>query len=149
MKLINFTQQGYEKLKFDYEKILKARPFAVLDLKKAREMGDLSENGYYKSAKAKLSSLDYKMRTIKLQLKQAVISNKTPGVIGLGSKVKLKIAKTEITYNIVGDLEADPSLNKISTLSPIGKALIGKKINEETEINTPAGKTKLKILDIS
>src|SRR5258708_14698218 len=62
MNQIRFTKQGYEKLKRDYEELLKSRPAAVDDLKKARDMGDLSENGYYKASKSKLSFIDARLR---------------------------------------------------------------------------------------
>lgn len=150
VKQIRFTKKGYEKLKKEYENLLKERPSAVLDLKKAREMGDLSENGYYKAARAKLSEIDRNLRKILFELKSAVViaeSNKNS--IDIGSTVKLSTGKKEIIYYVVGDLEANPRLFKISLLSPLGKALENKKIGDTIKINTPSGRVSYKILDIS
>ncbi|MFS6706523.1 transcription elongation factor GreA, partial [Staphylococcus aureus] len=75
MKQIRFTKEGYAKLKKDRADLLKSRPEAVQDLKKARDMGDLSENGYYKAARSKLSSIDHNLDRMKVFLKQAYVIN--------------------------------------------------------------------------
>lgn len=149
MKLIRFTAQGYKKLKEEYEGLLKSRPFAVEDLKKARELGDLSENGYYKASRAKLSSIDHRLYRLKISLKQAIILDKPQNSgAAIGNSVILSDGKKEYTYTIVGDLEANPMDGKISLLSPLGKAIEGRKINEEIEFDTPSGKIKYTIKNI-
>ncbi len=148
VKQIRFTKKGYEKLKKEYKALLKERPSAVLDLKKARDMGDLSENGYYKAARAKLSEIDRNLRKLLFELKSAIVIAKfNKNNISIGSTVKLSTGKKEIIYHIVGDLEADPGNFKISLLSPLGKALENKKIGDKIEINTPGRKVYYKILD--
>ena len=151
---IRFTKEGYKKLKEEYSDLLKARPLAVEDLKKAREMGDLSENGYYKESKFKLNFIDSRLRRFTDYLKRADIidgdGQKLPiDTVYIGSTVTLSDGKMEKTYQIVGDLEAQPSEGKLSLLSPVGRAIVGKSLNSEAEIVTPAGKFIYKITKIS
>ena len=146
---IPFTKEGYENLKKEYQKLADSRKPAVEDLKKAREMGDLSENGYYKAARAKLSSIDYNLRRLGYLIKDAiVVETKKKDTIDIGSKVTLEIDNKTVEYNIVGGYESNPKIGKISHLSPLGKALISKKTNEEIEITTPSGKIKYKIVKV-
>lgn len=141
MRKINFTKEGYEKLKEEYKQLQEDRKCAVLDLKRAREMGDLSENGYYKSARFKLSSIDARLRKSSFFLKNAVVrQHKSSDIIEIGCKISLSIDGKIITYSIVGDLEADPGSKKISLLSPLGKSLLNKKVGDFVEIKVPGGK---------
>lgn len=140
MRQIRFTKEGYEALKKEYDELLTLRPAAVEDLQKSRELGDLSENGFYKAARAKLSSLDGRLRRLSFQLRQAVIvENATTGTVEIGSTVSVSDGARDITYHIVGDLEADPDKGKISALSPIGQALVGKKRGDQISIAIPSG----------
>ncbi len=150
MPRIRFTKEGYEQLKKDYEELLKQRPAAVLDLKTAREMGDLSENGYYKASRAKLSFIDGQLRRSSWNLKHALIIEETSGTgVVIGKKVTLTTGEKDVTYHIVGDLEADPSQGKISLLSPLGKAVANKQVGDEVTLETPARKIVYKIRGIS
>jgi transcription elongation factor GreA len=151
---IRFTKEGYEKLKEEYNDLLRQRPLAVIDLKKARELGDLSENGYYKESKLKLNFIDGQLRRFSDYLKRADIvdadGSKLPiDTVYIGSTVTLSDGKKEKTYQIVGDLESHPSEGKLSLLSPVGRAIVGKNLNSEVEIETPAGKYKYRITKIS
>lgn len=150
MKQIRFTKEGYEKLKKEYEELLLQRPIAVADLKKAREMGDLSENGYYKAARSKLSSIDNRLQMLKFQIRTAVIvDSENSGEVGIGSVVTLSDGKKTMTFNIVGDLEADPSKGKLSLLSPIGRAIAKKIAGNEIKIETPKGEIVYKIVSVN
>ncbi len=151
MKQIRFTQSGYKKLQDELAALIKQRPAVVEDLKKAREMGDLSENGYYKASRAKLSWVDGSITRSKYYLKNAVIVEDDGGnnTIDIGSNVVLSDGKKEIHYEIVGDMEANPSEGKLSLLSPIGKALTGKKAGDTVEFSMPAGTITYKILSLS
>ena len=150
MKNIRFTKKGFETLKKTYEDLKNSRPAAVLDLKKAREMGDLSENGYYKAARAKLSEIDRNLRKFLIELKSAdVVESSVSNKVGIGRTVKLSDGKKEIIFQIVGDLEADPKHRKISLLSPLGQALERKKVGDRAEIITQSGKISYKIVKIS
>jgi len=149
MKQIRFTKEGFEDTKLEYETLLKSRPAAVLDLKKARDMGDLSENGYYKAARMKLSSIDHRLFRLKLAIKQAVIiDNPQRTGAGIGKSVSLFDGGKEIVYMIVGDLEANPREGKISLLSPLGRAIEGKQVGEKIEFSSPSGVIKYIIKDI-
>lgn len=150
MRQIQFTKEGFDKLKADYESLLAERPAAVDDLKKARDMGDLSENGYYRAARAKLSSIDGRLRRMSYSIKQAVVVDSVgKDAISIGSTVTLSDGKNETTYQVVGDLEADPVAGKISLLSPIGRAIGGRKVGDEVTISTPSGEISYKIIKIS
>lgn len=151
---IRFTKKGYEKLKEEYNDLLKTRPIAVEDLKKARDLGDLSENGYYKEARSKLSFIDGRLRRFSDYLKRAEIVDSAGtklqiDTVYIGSTVTLSDGNRERTYQIVGDLEANPGEGRLSLLSPIGRAIVGKNINSEVQIETPAGKFNYKITKIS
>ena len=119
----------------------------------ARSYGDLSENSEYKSAMEEQDNLERDIAELEKQLANCkVIKNSTAksDVIGFGSVVKvLEIDfDEEATYTIVGALESDPQANKISNVSPIGKALVGHKKGETVVVHTPNGQYELKILQV-
>ncbi len=126
---IPFTKDGYRKLLEQKAKLLSERPEAVEHLRKSREMGDLSENGYYKASRARLSFLDGQLRRIERLVRFGKIVDHTglPGTISFGNKVTIKSAKHEMTLTIVGGYESDPLHHTISHISPLGKALMGHK----------------------
>ena len=135
-----FTKTGYEKLKKEYEELKAARPAAVEDLRKARELGDLKENGYYKASRQKLNSIDASLNRMSFNLKFGrIIEESDMEGITIGSTVTLSNPDREMTYQIVGDLEANPGERKLSLLSPIGKAVEGKKVGDVIEVKTPSG----------
>jgi transcription elongation factor GreA len=139
--LIPFTKEGYQKLLDDRKKFLSARPEAVEHLRRAREMGDLSENGYYKASRQQLSFLDSRIRRIERLIKLAKIIQPV--------RVKLSDGKIEYDYQIVGEYESDPVKHTISEQSPLGRAIIGKKAGDMVEVHTPAGIKKYTILSVS
>ena len=149
MKQIRFTKEGFEKTKQEYEDLLKQRPAVIEDLQKAREMGDLKENGYYQASRQKLSYIDGRLFRLKMDMKYAVIieNNATNG-ISIGNTVRLTDGEKEKVYTIVGDFEANPSEGKISLLSPLGRAVDGRKIGESISLETPRGKITYKIITI-
>lgn len=138
---IPFTKEGYQKLLEDRAMFLAARPEAVEHLRKSREMGDLSENGYYKASRQQLSFLDSRIRRVERLIKLAKIIEPT--------RVKLSDGKNEYEYEIVGGYESDPIKHTISQQSPLGRAIIGKKVNDVVEVHTPSGTKKYTILSIS
>lgn len=149
-KRILMTQDGFDKLIVEKEKLEKERPAAVLDLKKAREMGDLSENGYYKGARAKLSAIDARIREVTHLIRFAKIAKHIDSdTITLGSKITLQHENGEISYTLVGEPEANPSEKKISHKSPLGRALIDKKIGESVVVAAPTGEKVYTIKSIA
>ncbi|MCX7955843.1 MAG: transcription elongation factor GreA [Patescibacteria group bacterium] len=149
--LNQLTQQGFEKLKKELEELKnQKRPQAVERLAKARSMGDLSENSEYTAAKEELAFVEGRIQEIEEILKNAQVaenpSNDT--IVELGETIVVEKNQEKITFTIVGEYEADPINGKISVNSPIGKGLIGKKVGEIVEIETPSGKNIYKILEI-
>lgn len=150
MKQIRFTKEGYGKLEQEYQELRTQRPGAIEDLKKAREMGDLSENGYYKASRSRLSFIDNRLQLLGLYLKTAVIvDSDNSELVGIGSVVTLSDGKTDRTFNIVGDLEADPTQGKLSLLSPIGRAIAKRNAGSEIKIETPKGEVTYKIVSVN
>jgi len=145
-----FTKTGFEKLQKEYEELKAQRPAVVLDVQKARELGDLKENGYYQASKAKLRSIDSQLMRMAYQLKTAqIVQESATGAIGIGSTVLFSLNGNDKTFQFVGDLEASPSEGKLSLLSPIGRAVEGKKVGDVVEVKTPSGVLKLEIKKIS
>jgi transcription elongation factor GreA len=149
MKQIRFTKEGFAKAKQEYADLQAQRPAVIEDLQKARELGDLKENGYYQASRQKLSYIDGRLFRLKMDMKYAVIVEvTTDGGVSIGSTVTITDGEKEQIYTIVGDFEANPSEGKISLLSPLGKAVDGKKIGEEAILETPRGKIIYKITAI-
>lgn len=150
LKKIVFTKAGYEDLQKKYDTLLEERVTAVEQLKKAREMGDLSENGFYKATKAKLGSIDHQITMTKHFLRYGVISdaNSQEG-IQIGNTIVIKNENQEKQIILVGEQEANPSEGKISFRSPLGKGLINKKLGDLVKIETPRGSITYKIISVN
>jgi len=146
-KKIYLTKEGLEELQREHEELTKVKRPEILErLTAARNMGDLSENAEYTVAKEELSFIDGRIDELEELLKQVeIISNNHSSIIKLGSKVKVKTGKDLEEFTLVGEWEADPKEKKISHESPLGKALIGKKVGEEVQFEAPAGKILYKI----
>ena len=149
MTNIFFTKAGLEKVKKEYKALTEKRKGAVETLKRAREMGDLSENGLYKAAKFELGNIDRALRQLSHYINKGVLAAKPTGTIGIGSEVTLTEEGKKKEFFIVGDIEANPSENKISSNSPLGKALMNGKIGETVGVETPGGKKSYKIISIT
>ncbi|OGK56735.1 hypothetical protein A3J15_02230 [Candidatus Roizmanbacteria bacterium RIFCSPLOWO2_02_FULL_38_10] len=148
---IILTKEGFDKLNQELDLLKNTkRPQAVESLKKAREMGDLSENSAYSAAKEELSFVD--SRIIELEAKMARVEvmteNNHSATIGLGSTVQLSSLDGSSSYTIVNQEEADISKNKLSNKSPLGAALIGKKKNDLVDVVTPVAKDQYRIVNI-
>ena len=149
------TREGLAKLEEELEyKRTVGRKEAAEHLKEARSYGDLSENSEYDEAKDAQAKLEARISEIEEMLKNVKLledAERTEGVVGIGSTVVCvnKALDMEIEYSIVGSAESDPINNKISDESPMGKALLGKKLGDEVTVEAPAGEFKVKILEIS
>ncbi|MBI5448867.1 transcription elongation factor GreA [Candidatus Gottesmanbacteria bacterium] len=147
---IPFTKDGYQKILSEKAKLLSERPEAVEHLRKSREMGDLSENGYYKASRARLSFLDARLRRVDRLIKLGIIVESIrSGSVDIGSHVTITDGIKQMKYSIVGGYESDPSTQTISHLSPLGKALIGKKANDVVAVQTPSGPKSYTILAVN
>jgi transcription elongation factor GreA len=145
-----FTPQGYEDVKRELEELTAKRPAAVEDLSKARALGDLRENGYYKAARQKLNDVDHRLRMLRLFVKYGkVIEATDTDTVGIGNRVTVWNGSTELTYSIVGSNEAKPAERKLSDRSPIGRALMGKKVGDIITVQVPSGELQLTLKQIS
>jgi transcription elongation factor GreA len=147
---IPFTKEGYQKLLEDRAKFLAARPEAVEHLRRSREMGDLSENGYYKASRQQLSFLDSRIRRVERLIRLAkIVESSNSGIIDIGSNVTISDGTKEYSYELVGGYESNPSKQTISHLSPLGRALIGKKLHDVIDVHAPTGIKKYTIQSVS
>lgn len=153
IKQVSVTKSGFEKLKLELEELVNVRrPSVVARLERARGEGDLSENSDYTSAKEELDFLDGRIDELKQVIDNAQVvadEPKSTNKVSLGTTVTVEINGKTYEYKIVGEWEADPLNKKISHDSPLGQALIDKKIGETVEVEAPAGKVNYKIVDIS
>ena len=149
-KEFKLTKDGFAELQSELAE-LKAKLIEVIDaIKTARDQGDLSENAEYHAAKEEQERVDGRISEIEHILANAeVVSRASNNKIGIGNSVTLKGGRKEVTYHIVDSVEADPLEAKISDESPIGKALIGKKLGDKVEIELPAGKTTYEVVSIA
>jgi len=142
-KKIYLTKEGLRELKEEFEQLTNTkRPDVLARVTQARSMGDLSENAEYVAAREELSFIDGRIDELEEILKQAVIidgNSKGAKIVKLGSRVILETKGKKETFMVVGEWEADPKDKKISHESPLGKALIGKKVGEKVEVEAPAG----------
>lgn len=146
LKRIPFTKEGFAKLERKLEHLKADRPGAVKELARARELGDLSENGLYTAAKSRLISIDNNIFRTEMTMKLAdIVENVDSSIISIGSKVTVSQDGMETIYTIVGDTETNPKENKISQHSPIGLALVGKSAGEKIILSAPFGKRELLI----
>lgn len=137
---VPFTKDGFEKIQREQEELLIERVGAIVHLQKSRELGDLKENGYYQASRQKVNAIDARLRRIKFLLKYGVIlSTSGTGIVDIGSTVVLDQDGAKITYQIVGGEESNPSEGKISHKSPLGRAILGKKVGDKVQLDVPAG----------
>lgn len=145
------TKEGYDKLQDELKQLKEdKRPKAVERLQKAREMGDLTESSEYAAAREELSFIDERIQETEGILKKGQVIKRAANkqIIEIGDKVKVQVDGKKEIFTIVGEGEANPKERKVSHTSPIGKALMGKKIGETVEVEVPAGKVVYKILNI-
>lgn len=148
------TRNGYNQLLKEMENLKKVvRPQVIKAIEEARAHGDLSENAEFVAAKEKQSFVEGKIREIEQKLANSEIFdslNLSTDQVGFGSSVTLENhgSGTEVTYQVVGPDESDISSGKISITSPLGKALIGKGIDEEIKVQAPGGIKTYTILRI-
>ena len=149
-KSVVLTKEGLTELKAEYEELIQVkRPAAVERLANAREQGDLSENSEYTDAKQNLAFIDGRIMELEEVLHGVkVVTRHTKGSVDVGCKVTLHINGKKEVFTIVGEWEADPMTKKISHESPLGKALLGKKVGDRVEVEAPAGRVLYKILHI-
>jgi transcription elongation factor GreA len=147
-KDVILTPEGLEKLKQEIEILSTDKRREVAErIKEAREFGDISENSEYDDAKNEQAMLEARIATLEDKLRSASVINPSelsPDLVRVGSVVHVKDTGSgkSLTYTIVGSTEADPSANKLSNESPVGKALVGRKTGDTAKVTLPNGKTR-------
>lgn len=151
-KKIILTSEGYKKLEQELAYLKGPKKMEVAEkIKAARDFGDLSENSEYDEARNEQALLESRIIELDSMIRTAkVVDSISTKSIGVGVSVTLYDYefKEEIIYHIVGITEVDPMQNKISTDSPVGKALVGNKKGDEIEVVVPDGVSRYKVLDI-
>ena len=154
-KILTVTEEGLKKLtdELEYLKTVK-RKEETEAIRVALSFGDLSENSEYDEAKTEQAKVESRIAELDDMLKRVVvISDKdvSTNSINVGAKVKVfnETFDEEVEYTIVGSTEASPLENKISDLSPIGKALIGHKKGDRVSVETPNGAMFINVLEIT
>src|SRR3990167_7788339 len=150
-KLFRLTNAGLDDLKEEHTTLVSQRTRIAERIRQARELGDLSENAEYQTAREEQDRLEARISEVEHIVQNAQVIKKPRGdnMVQLGSTVKLKSAcGVQKEFQVVGTMEAHPLSGKISDESPIGKALLGKKEGDKVVLkNSPD--TTYKIIDIS
>ena len=135
---VPFTKVGYDQLRVRQSELLTKREEVLIALQRAREMGDLSENGAYTAARFELGNVDRELRRLEFMIKYGVVVEITGhDKVGFGNKVTVEIGGKEYTYTLVGTQESDPKKAMISLESPIGMALLGKRVGDKAVVTMP------------
>lgn len=146
---IPLTKQALRQFQKQLSKLKNERVEVMARLKTAREMGDLSENGAYKYAKFELSSIGRQMRELQHILDHAVVTTKQiNGQVGFGSVVELERNGVRTTYQMVSGYESDLSQHRLSIESPLGQALLNRRVGKKVIVNAPVGQLEYTIVSI-
>jgi transcription elongation factor GreA len=151
---VPLTKESYEALQEELKRLIREeRPRVIQDIAEARSHGDLSENAEYDAAKHRQSFIEGRIQELSDKLARAYVvdlSNLKPDKVVFGATVTLydTASEEEIAYKIVGEDEADIKQGKISCTSPVGKALIGHKLDDTVRVKVPSGVKEYEIVDI-
>lgn len=139
---IVITKEGLANLKAELDELIKVKRVEVTEaIKRARELGDLSENSLYDQARAQQSFVEGRIEELEAIIEKAQIIEQPTNsdTVALGSTVVVHIDGDDEELTLVGEPEADPAKARISHTSPLGQALIGKKVGEIVEVEAPVG----------
>jgi len=149
-KLYRLTKDGIKELEDELATLVAKRAPIADAIKSARELGDLAENAEYQAARQEQERTESRISEIEHILRNAELIKESKGDnIRLGSRVTLKSGGKKKEFKVVGTVEADPLEGKISDESPLGQAVLGKKVGDEVEIVTPAETATYKIVEIA
>ena len=155
LERVPITPDGYKKLQKELHKLITVeRPEVIKSIEYARSLGDLSENAEYETAKQKQSFFEGRIQELENKIGRAEvidpkkIANKERVVFGLTVTIEDSESAKIRKYQLVGADESNPDEGKISITSPIGRALIGKEMDDVVEVRTPGGLREFIILDI-
>ncbi len=151
---IPMTREGHQRLQEELKKLVRvARPQVVQAIAEARSHGDLSENAEYDAAKERQAFIEGRIKELNDKIARAQVINPAEldsEKVVFGAKVTLFDVDSgnEVTYQIVGEDEAEIKAGKLSVTSPVGKALIGHRLDDEVRIQVPSGLKVYEIIDI-
>jgi len=154
MGRVHMTRRGYENLQVELKRLKSQdRPKVVEEIRVARAHGDLSENAEYHAAKERQAQIEGRIRFVEDRLARAEVvdtSNVPVDRVRFGLTVVLENLDSgeEVTYTLTGEEEADISKGLLSITSPIGRALIGKAVDDEVQIRVPSGTRMFEVRDI-
>ncbi|HLT21418.1 MAG TPA: transcription elongation factor GreA [Thermomicrobiales bacterium] len=148
---IPITEEGLERLKAELEHLTTIRrPAIIKAIAAAREEGDLRENAGYDAARHDQAMNERRIMEIEDRIRRAVVIDQSGATsVQVGTMVTIDIDGEEETYTIVGAVEARPAEGRISNESPIGKALLGRKVGDVVDIRTPTTVLKAKVVSIN
>jgi len=150
---IHITKQGLAKLETDLDQLVTVqRPAVAEKIKRAREVGGTENNAEYDDAKNEQAFIEGKILMLENTIRNATVieSPTAHDIVELGDTILIQNQDGKIDlYTLVGSAEANPVEGKISNVSPVGQALLGKKRGEQIDVKTPAGLLKLQILEIN
>lgn len=145
------TQAGFDKLTKELDDLKVKRDRLITNIEEVAQPDESGEDGLASQLKDELELTNDKIAQLEeaLEVSKIITEDVSNNIVQVGNSVKITVAgKSAKEFDIVSELEADPSQNKISDTSPLGKALIGKKINEEIVVNAPIGQITYKIVSI-
>ncbi len=152
-QVIYLTPQGFLDLEAELNDLkLNKRPAVIQALQEARALGDLSENAEYDSARNEQAQVEGRIKELEFKLEHCqVMDGGNKDIVSVGSTVTIDYVDDDDTevFSIVGSMEADPFENKISNESPIGKAILGKKVGDICDVPSPNGSYQVKVVKIS
>lgn len=149
-KTFQITQEGKKELEQELEQLKGRRGEIAEKIAEARDYGDLSENAEYDAAREEQGIVETRVAEIEDILVNAEIikASRKKDEVSLGSTVELKTGSKTVKYTVVGPVEADPLEGKISNESPIGEALMGKKVGDTVTITTPKGQIEYEVVSV-
>ena len=150
-KTMTLTKDGLEQLKRELKELKELkRPEIIARIKSAQELGDLSENAEYQSAKEDQSFIEGRIQELEAMIKSAKVIEKSHDAshIGIGSVVEVDLEGELISYEIVGPTESDIEHNKISSESPVARTLLGHKKGDIVTVAAPGGDVGYKIINV-
>ena len=152
-QVIYLTPQGFLDLEAELNDLkLNKRPAVIQALQEARALGDLSENAEYDSARNEQAQVEGRIKELEFKLEHCqVMDGGNKDIVSVGSTVTIDYVDDDVTevFSIVGSMEADPFENKISNESPIGKAILGKKVGDICDVPSPNGSYQVKVVKIA
>lgn len=146
------TLKGWEKLKVELQELKEVRrPEVIGRIKAAKELGDLSENAEYSTAKEEQSFIEGRIQDLDQIIKKSKVVSGSGDrkIIQTGAAIAVTVEGEKLSFELVGPAESDPAAGKISIDSPVGQALLGHKEKDVVKVETPDGRVEYKILAVT